>query len=182
MYSVQKQEDTGMHSKDSIIQAIETGTHYDINELKPIYAAYNSAELDEDGTSWTLKQAIGERLVEHAHSEDIIQADECKQAGGKLLEHADSKDELIKDEECLGPPPSTPLWAVKSRGNACRRSWSDMPGFFMKRDSRAVARERLCTLTQNPSARAAPSTRTCTDKHITHTHTHLGEGFEGPWP
>jgi len=91
----------GRHSKDSIIEGIVTGTHYDINELKPIYAAYKSANLDEGGTSWALQQAIGKRLVEHARSEEIIEEDECEQAGGKqLLEHADSKDDLIEVEEC----------------------------------------------------------------------------------
>ena len=73
---------------------------YDINELKPIYAAYSSADLEEGRSSWTLKQAIVKRLLQHAGSnEEIVEEEECKQAVGKrLLEHAGSKEELIEEE------------------------------------------------------------------------------------
>jgi len=113
MYSVHKQDDTGIHSLEHIVQAVLTGTHYDINELKPIYATYNRTDLDKGRTSWTLKQAIGERLLQHGGSnEQIIEEEEDKQAVGKrllehagskeelkrLLEHAGSKEELIEDE------------------------------------------------------------------------------------
>ena len=98
--SVLMQDDTGSHSTEHIVQAVLTGTNYDINELKTIYSVYSSADLEEGRSSWTLKQAIGKRLLQHAGSdEEIIEEEECKQAVGKrLLEHAGSKEELIEEE------------------------------------------------------------------------------------
>ena len=81
MYSVHVQDDTGIHSLEHVVEAVLTGTHYDINELEPIYAAYNSTVLDKGRSSWKLKEAIGERLLQHGgSSEEIIDEEEDKQA------------------------------------------------------------------------------------------------------
>ena len=80
MYSVH----TGIHSLEYIVEAVLTGTHYDLNELKPIYAAYNSIDLDKGRSSWKLKEAIGKRLLQEGGSnEEIIEEEEDKQAVGK---------------------------------------------------------------------------------------------------
>jgi len=107
------------YTKDSIIQAIVSGTDHDLEVLKPIYAAYISAELDKGGTAWALRQAIGQRLVEHAKDE-ITEDEECKYAGGKrLLEHTDSPDELTTNKrrrDILGGSQPSPRYCPQRGG------------------------------------------------------------------
>ena len=62
IYSVHKQDDTGKHCVEFLIQAVLTGTHYDLSKLKPIYDAYTRLVLDKKGSSWKLQKAIGEGL------------------------------------------------------------------------------------------------------------------------
>jgi len=67
---VDGRHDTGAHSLDEILAKIETGTDFDVEALIPIYKAYCDTGL-EDGTSKTLRDAIGLRL-EKAGLEPVV--------------------------------------------------------------------------------------------------------------
>ena len=61
---VHKQDDTGKHNLDEVIEGVLTGTHYDRSALKPIYDAYQSINLAKGCSAWKLREAIGSRLLQ----------------------------------------------------------------------------------------------------------------------
>jgi len=59
-----KQEDTGKHKLDDIIEGVLTGVYYDRSALIPIYDAYNAVQLTPGCTAWQLREAIRSRLIQ----------------------------------------------------------------------------------------------------------------------
>jgi len=74
-----------------LVNAVKTGTNYDINGLRPIYDIYRSLKIGDFCSSAQLMRAIGERLPEHGSSSTT------------------QKTELSEEEGCSSKKESQPM-------------------------------------------------------------------------